>query len=151
MKTLTTLLFTLTVIAAGAQNFELGNGQLVWQKVYETPANMPALQSLLTNVQETGAAVNGTLASAVDYKSQGIAFMQLPVYMRDPFTASVTVETKTDRYRVTVKNIDFKNYGLYELMVNRRGELNRTAHNQLPIIDRHLSQVFTAPDTLTDW
>jgi len=77
--------------------------------------------------------------------------MKLPIYMHGEFSASVTVENKPDRYRVTVTNIQFEEYSLYDYMTNRHGELNKISQSHLPIIDKHLTFVFTANEKSTDW
>jgi hypothetical protein len=150
MRTLFTLTFLLLAYVGIAQhNFTLDNGQLIWQKVYETTGG----ESLAIKLQETteiSGILNGKFTGKVNPQAIGVTFMQFPIYMRDEFTASASIETKPDRYRVTVQNIQFKDFSLSELMLNRRGEFKNIADNQLPMIDKYLSDYFKT-ETKSDW
>lgn len=142
MKTLFTLTLVLFALAGTSQgNFKLDNGQLIWQKVYETPGGENVALKLEETTEAAGT-LNGKFTGKVNYAAQNMTFMQIPIYMREEFTSDVTAEIKPQRYRVTVRNIQFTEFSLSELMTNRRGELKNIAANQLPIIDRYLTDYF---------
>jgi hypothetical protein len=94
-------------------NFIAAEGDLYWQRVYQTDNSFDGLVKL---VQESGlldgieVADNMLIGNLVpvmaDYKGAGYSEMTIPMYVpRHTYSGFINIEYKEGRYRVTLKNI----------------------------------------------
>ena len=109
MRTFLTLLICISSLTLFAQeNFHVENGDLIWQKVFDKAPNVAQLAGQLSDISQLENAINGKLIDVnANYEAQGYSRMQVSLYMTQPYKANVQVELKDDRYRVTVRNIQF--------------------------------------------
>jgi len=116
--------FTLSV----TDNFEIENGQVLWQKVYETDLTKEQLigqiksSGQFVNISENGESLTAEINQlSMDFKGYGISEMSTPIYIsRSYVKAFVLIEFKDERYRVTLKNIKFVQK--YEDALSKEGE-----------------------------
>jgi hypothetical protein len=165
-RTLIALAMFLLACTAQAQsnNFVCNDGRLLWQKVYESQAD---IVSLLTNSGKfTDIKVSDALVSArmtpcrVDLN--GRSTMQVPIFIRDyNMSCYVRIQQKEGRYRVTADNFMF--YDRYdsnssgtelEFWYIRRDKTAKPAFFDItaPILDDMLTPLFQASNDLdNDW
>lgn len=97
-------------------NFELANGELFWQKVFEPNLeNEDLISSFRLNVISTINIENLqeldnrltfiVLDDKIDFKSYGGSWGNTAIFVQYPIKYLVMVDFKEKRYRVTVKNI----------------------------------------------
>jgi hypothetical protein len=165
-RTLIALAMFLLACTAQAQsnNFVCNDGRLLWQKVYESQAD---IVSLLTNSGKfTDIKVSDALVSArmtpcrVDLN--GRSTMQVPIFIRDyNMSCYVRIQQKEGRYRVTADNFmfsaryDSNSSGTeLEFWYIRRDKTAKPAFFDItaPILDDMLTPLFQASNDLdNDW
>lgn len=158
------LLFTFFSYSQG--DFKAESGTIIWQKVFtpEQGANIETLATQLASVNVSAEVITGTFNSAtINYAAQGVKRMAMPIYMVEPFNASVVIERKNDRYRVSVNNIVFKDMAgrtrnaaesftpLQNYVFKNSGEIRTNQIKALEIFSNDLTQRFTVKTTLADW
>lgn len=96
-------------------NFLIEDGDIIWQKIYET--NKP-FEKISSFIKESGiiksielsenSKLTGEFSTlGADFKGAGFSEMSTPIYIaRNYFSGFVIVEYKYKRYRVTIKNIN---------------------------------------------
>ena len=110
-------------------NFEIENGKLIWQKVYETELTNEQLKERIKNsgnFKNLELSENGIIAEitnlSIDYKGYGSSEMSTPIYVaRNSLNSFVQIEFKENRYRVTIKNIKLTQK--YEDALSNQGEM----------------------------
>lgn len=94
-------------------NFEIENGQLIWQKVFNTDLTKEQFineikssgqfDNIIENNKNFTAEINQL---SLDFKGYGVSEMSTPIYIaRSYLKAFVLIEFKEQRYRVTLKSI----------------------------------------------
>ncbi len=110
-------------------NFEIENGKLIWQKVYETELTN---EQIIGEIKKSGNFKNieisedGVFAEfknlSFDFKGFGSSEMSTPIYVaRNSANAFVQIEFKENRYRVTIKNIQLTQK--YDDALSNQGEM----------------------------
>ena len=103
-----------TLIFAQIENFSINQGNVSWQKVYETNVDIPS--ALKSNYKlkingETKNELTGTVENLLmDYKGAGYALLSASNYANHKtlYDFDFKIDLKEDRYRVTVFNIKMK-------------------------------------------
>lgn len=109
-------------------NFEIENGQLIWQKVFDTDLTKEQFineikssgqfDNIIENNENFTAEINQL---SLDFKGYGISELSTPIYIaRSYLKAFVLIEFKEQRYRVTLKSI--KLVQKYEDALSKVGE-----------------------------
>ena len=92
-------------------SFKIENSRLIWQKVYmsETaPADIVAAirdKGVIKDIEFSDNLLTGTLSCPTKVKEAGFSPMNVAIYTRYDATATVSVQFKDSRYRVTLRNI----------------------------------------------
>ncbi len=113
------------------ENFKLENGNLIWQKVYETElSNDDLLKSFKTsgiikNLDDLENSITGTIENLdLDYKGFGNTEMNTAMYIsRSYFKSFVLIELKDGKYRITLK--EMKLVQKYSDGLNEEGEISK--------------------------
>ncbi len=109
-------------------NFEIENGQVIWQKVYDTDLTKEQLigqiksSGKFKNISENGESLSAEIDQlSMDFKGYGVSEMSTPMYVsRSYVQAFALIEFKEERYRVTLKNIKFVKK--YDDALSKEGE-----------------------------
>lgn len=132
-----TILLILTIICFKSysqelefENFNLEDGNLVWQKVYETElSNDEIIKSFKTSgivkdLENLENSLTGTIENLdLDYKGFGKTEMNTAMYIsRSYFKSFVLIELKEGRYRITLK--EMKLVQKYSDGLNEEGEIS---------------------------
>ncbi|MDG1811408.1 MAG: hypothetical protein P8H13_05685 [Polaribacter sp.] len=132
MKTLIFLIYLPILIGfstSETDNFEIENGKLIWQKVYETELTKEQLTDKIKNsgnfknveLNESGIIAEITNLT-LDYKGYGLSEMSTPIYIaRNSVNSFVQIEFKESKYRVSIKNIKLKQN--YDDALSNQGEM----------------------------
>ncbi|MBQ4913841.1 hypothetical protein J8L85_05290 [Maribacter sp. MMG018] len=131
MKTIIVLLSSTLLInftLSETDNFQIENGQVLWQKVFET--NMTKEQLIeqikssgqFENISENEKSLTAQINQlSMDFKGYGISEMSTPMYVSRSYVEAFSlIEFKEKRYRVTLKNIKFVQK--YEDALSKEGE-----------------------------
>jgi len=121
-----TLLVGLTL--SETDNYEIENGQVLWQKVDETELTKEQLigqiksSGQFENISENGESLTAEINQlSMDFKGFGVSEMSTPMYISRSYVKAFTlIEFKEERYRVTLKNIKFVQK--YEDALSKEGE-----------------------------
>jgi hypothetical protein len=121
MKTVLIIIFSFsTLLGVKAQdetkNFSIESNSLIWQKVYETDLNFEELQ---TAIKEAGtfeyievsenSIIGDVKPFRSDYKSAGYSTAMAPIIVaRSDNKGFAIIEYKEGKYRITFKNLKFK-------------------------------------------
>ena len=165
--------FITPLIASGqvVNNFNVQDGTLIWQKIYETNLSTEDLNSyfsdsgLFGDLKSTDKAISGEIKLIdADFKGAGYKEMTTPIYIsRSHFTGFLKIEFKDQKYRVTVKNIKMiQKYSdplsekgeiesIETFAVNKKGEL-KYKFNKAPskILDYTFLNLFTVKKATDD-
>ena len=95
------------------ENFQITNGRLIWQKVFNSKMTKEDLIStikksgLIEIVEVKNKELIGYFRKVpLDYKGFGSSEMSTPIYInRNQLNTFVLIEFKENRYRVTIKNM----------------------------------------------
>lgn len=95
------------------ENYKLENGNLIWQKIYETElTNDDLLKSFKTSgiikeIEKSENTIIGIIENLdIDYKGFGNTEMNTAMYIsRSYFKSFVLIEMKEKRYRITLKEM----------------------------------------------
>lgn len=139
MKRLATIILVLYGYLGNCQelgNFMIENNQLVWQKVYETDADKSTIESSINSkikerftVEEdqiTGRIIKSNFKAYL--KSLGMSSVNTAIILwRGEYDATIRLEFKEGRYRVTLTDIRNYEYSLGESSetqsaINRKGQ-----------------------------
>lgn len=109
-------------------NFKIENGQVIWQKIYETDSTKEQLigqiksSGQFENISENGESLTAEINQfSMDFKGYGVSEMSTPMYVsRSYVKAFALIEFKEERYRVTLKNIKFVQK--YDDALSKEGE-----------------------------
>jgi hypothetical protein len=109
-------------------NFAIENGQVIWQKVYETDLTKEELigqiksSGQFVNISENGEILTAEINQlSMDFKGYGVSEMSTPMYVsRSYVKAFALIDFKEERYRVTLKTIKFVQK--YDDALSRQGE-----------------------------
>jgi hypothetical protein len=120
--------FIISFNLSETDNFLIENGQVLWQKVYESDLTKEQLieqiksSGQFENISENGENLSAEINQlSMDFKGYGISEMSTPIYVsRSYVQAFALIEFKEKRYRVTLKNIKFVQK--YEDALSREGE-----------------------------
>ncbi|MDG4946231.1 hypothetical protein NMK71_07385 [Weeksellaceae bacterium KMM 9713] len=125
------ILSSFCILNAYAQtdNFNIENGQVVWQKVFNTDQSK---EELINKIQRTGIfqnlSDNGDILTAeiqqlsLDFIGFGETEFSTPIYIaRNYVNAFTLIELREERYRVTIKNIMLTQK--YEDALSKEGEV----------------------------
>ena len=114
-KILTLILFSFLFVLVYAQetnNFSTKDGDVIWQKVYQTTLDTRAVfdaiktSGNLLDVTETEQVLTGNLVErAADYSSLGYSRGNVPIFVHHLLGGFVKVEMREGRYRVTVSKM----------------------------------------------
>lgn len=95
-------------------NFVLDGTTTRWQKVYVVDAPCTP-EAISHGIMSVGGVKDLTIVNDLvtfsleieppEYKELGYTFMNRSIFVRHPITANVSIQTKENRYRVTVSNI----------------------------------------------
>jgi hypothetical protein len=110
---LTVLVFTEASGQDTINNFTVVNGEMYWQRVYQTGLSF---DELVEQVQESGLMEGIEVAEDkiignmkpmnADYKGSGYSEMSIPMYVpRHSYVGYINIEMREGRYRVTIKRI----------------------------------------------
>lgn len=107
------LLSVFVIPIIGQENFEVQDGELIWQKVFETDLSTDQIQQQLkqkghfkTESEDDKELHFSIPRSIIDYKGAGYKKFGSPAYLvMNDFQAFALVQIKESKYRVTVKNI----------------------------------------------
>jgi len=114
MKTLIFLIYLPILIGfstSETDNFEIENGKLIWQKVYETELTKEQLTDKIKssgNFKNVELNESGIIAEinnlTLDFKGYGSSEMSTPMYIaRNSVNSFVQIEFKDSKYRVSIK------------------------------------------------
>lgn len=131
MKSISLILCSIFLIGftpPETDNFQIENGLVLWQKVYETDLTKEQLikqikssgqfENISENEESLSAEINQL---SMDFKGYGISKISTPMYVSQSYVkAFVLIEFKDERYRVTLKNIKFAQK--YEDALSKEGE-----------------------------
>ena len=131
MKSILLFLFSTVLISfnlSETNNFGIENGQVIWQKVYETNLTHSQIISQIKssgdfkNISENDESLSAEIDQlSLDFKGFGISEMSTPIYVaRSYINAFVLIEFKENRYRVSIKNI--KLVQKYDDALSKAGE-----------------------------
>jgi hypothetical protein len=85
-----------------SENFKIENGSLYWQKVYQKDSLMNVIDLYMNAGNLTG----DLKPFEADFKGAGYSEMKIPMYVpRTEIHGIISIETKKDRYRITIKDI----------------------------------------------
>lgn len=110
-----------------ANDFKIENNQVIWQKVYENK-NDSFKNNIKTKISRIISETENQLIAEInniqhDYKSLGISEISCPIYIsRTNTKATLILDIKENRYRVTLKNITLVQ--LYTDTLSEQGEIN---------------------------
>lgn len=137
--------------------------QLIWQKVYESPANATQYHEMLFNSGKFSdiAELNGKITcwlneAPIDYKQAGYDIGQVSMFVRDGnFKCFATIQFKEGKYRVTLEQIQIiQRYDttlskkgeityLDRYAINRKGTFNKMVeNNSLVVLDALFKSMF---------
>ncbi len=99
------------------KGFKISNSQLIWQKVYESTETIDQLTTRLKedgnvkNIEVTDHTIFGNLDDLyADYQGAGYGRAVTPMMLlSQQIICTVTIEFKTNKFRVTIKNMKLKN------------------------------------------
>ncbi|ADV50586.1 hypothetical protein Celal_3320 [Cellulophaga algicola DSM 14237] len=132
MKTLIFLIYLPILIGfstSETDNFEIENGKLIWQKVYETELTKEQLTDKIKNsgnfknveLNESGIIAEITNLT-LDFKGYGSSEMSTPMYIaRNSVNSFVQIEFKESKYRVSIKHIKLTQN--YDDALSSQGEM----------------------------
>lgn len=94
-------------------NFYKEGNEIYWQKVYETTMNWQQLYEAIVGAgvldglsNENGYITGNMSLVKPDFKGAGFSSLNIPIYLRDYHCSGfVTIESKENKYRVTIKRI----------------------------------------------
>jgi hypothetical protein len=107
------LTFTFTWFQNENQNFQIENGGLIWQKIYENEINQDDLVEQLEtsgkfeNINKSDNQITANFSNlTIDYKGFGSSEMNTPMYIARSYTNGfVIIDIKENKYRITIKGI----------------------------------------------
>lgn len=146
-----TLVFLCLIPATPQQNnFNIQNGQVIWQKVYEQKFTGTDGIACITPT-------NGNAFTINEYKVPGAENEKTIVILASNMNATGTIETKPESYRVTVSGFAFTNpfdndsRVALTSAVTRNGlfRTDKKATNSLRLLDEALSELFSPKNN--DW
>jgi hypothetical protein len=119
----------ITNIQSDNENFQVENGSLVWQKVYQTDLSQ---EELIKQIKTSGKfdeikSFEDNLSASIsrnklDFKELGESNSSVPIYIASSdISGFILFEFKEKKYRVTVKNI--KLVQQYKDALSEEGEL----------------------------
>jgi hypothetical protein len=111
------------------ENFKLEDGNLIWQKVYQTKLSNDEIikffktSGIIKDSKNLENSLTGTIENLdLDFKGFGIKEMNTPVYIsRNFFKSFVLIELKDGRYRITLK--EMKLVKKYSDILSEEGEI----------------------------
>ena len=95
------------------ENFKLEEGNLIWEKVYETELSSDEIlksfkiSGIIKDIDTLGNSITGTIKNLdLDYKGFGKTEMNTAMYIsRNYFKSFILIEMKEGRYRITLKEM----------------------------------------------
>lgn len=95
------------------ENFKLDEGNLIWEKVYETELSSDEIlksfkiSGIIKDIDTLGNSITGTIKNLdLDYKGFGKTEMNTAMYIsRSYFKSFILIEMKEGRYRITLKEM----------------------------------------------
>lgn len=149
-----TIFFTIFLFQSSfsQSHFKPSNGAIIWQKVYEAAnrVNPSVIALQLDGMEQTDSLITGRIKnSTVNYTEYGARRMQMPLYMVEPFNASVIIEIKPGRYRVTINSIEFVDIhnreftNIAEYCLTRKNEIRNSQIKALDLFNLDLTERFT--------
>ena len=108
MKKLIILFFAVFIAnlchAQDSMNFKIIDGEVVWQKVYESK---DSINQIIKRLNVLTAIIKDLDA---DYKGAGFSRGMAPMFLiSDKITGSVTIDFKDGKYRATIKHMKMEN------------------------------------------
>ena len=169
-KTIFAALLTLIGLGLGAQtpedyHFQLKEGRIIWQQVYESPADSTAVLDFVfgsgnfSDIAEISSGISVTIPPRrVDIRAAGLKAGSVSMYIINyTFTAHGMMEIRPGRYRVTVDLIRFQSQPdlpLEAYALDRRGEFKPVflSMNAAQALDSELTRLFMIKETeKEDW
>jgi len=168
-QTIAFLLITLSTFVVRAQDpdtFILRDGDIIWQKVYQTDMDSTAVVGYLqasgqlkdfTNTP--GGLVCSIIPRQMDYRGAGFRYIQVvAVVLDNEMEGTALIQFKDGRYRVTVNHIRF----VSELpmfpdltmadFIDRKGiQKVFYSKNTAAILDYELNSIFEISETEDSW
>jgi hypothetical protein len=117
MKKISLLLVALIILRSiygqtDTNNFKIIDGDIIWQKIYETTMSKDTLLSLFessglfTRIEVSKQFMGDLKKMDADIKGAGYDKMAVPMYIPNKYiTGFLTVDFREGKYRVTIKNI----------------------------------------------
>ena len=106
-----------TTVAQDTKNFKIVKEKLVWQKVFETELTEEEIIESLKKTEyiDSVKKIKETTYSAIivemplDFRDYGLTSMGVPMYIaRSDLLASVTIDIKPGKYRVTISSMTLR-------------------------------------------
>ena len=137
-------------------NFFTQDGDVVWQKVFQTELDASAVFSAiktsgtLTDITETGSVLVGNLIERkAEYSSLGYSRGSVPIFANHLLGGFAKIEMREGRYRVTVNKMyriddtsPAKDRTDFTFYVNKKGGLRLFPERAQEIFDYNFSKMF---------
>ena len=168
MKYFKAVLLLISIQCNAQGHFIASPYDLKWERVYELGKNefSPNLLPIqIEGLERTASIYSGKIETFSDWKSLGYKELSLPMYIpRTRISASVLIEVREDRYRVTLTNIVLiQNYDdpiskagdqtlLKTFALNNKGEF-KSAFLKTPIdiYEKTFNRLFTMQFEDSEW
>lgn len=115
MKNITLLLIFISSFAFGqTENFVITNGQVQWQKVYETTTTFDEILKVVKNknnikiTEQTENTISGEFKGLImNYRKAGHTYMGTPIVLNETnkYYGLFKIEFKDGKYRATIRNV----------------------------------------------
>ncbi len=152
MKKLFLLFIFISGFAFGQmENFVVNDGQVQWQKVYETTKTFDEIQKAVKNknnvkiTEQTENTIIGEFRDVImNYKKAGVGYLMTPIILNETnkYNGFFKLDYKDGKYRATIRNVSSKGmnvtlYGgglglgssldttLETMVLNKKGEVRK--------------------------
>lgn len=164
-KTLLLLLF-IPFLSFSQKQLEIENGEIIWQKVYETNLTKEEIKSSIKANPILNPILDNLSGTANPVKME--CEETIPIYLEGKIQFFVLIQLKENRYRVTISNINIiphqtvgiwgvnssenpQNIEDYQIRNNGEFRKNRMARNTRYCIEDYLTELFKINNISNDW
>lgn len=149
-------------------NFKVDNGNIIWQKVFETKEFNPKKQFIkqtitnlkFNNLQEIDNSISFSVTEDyIDFKKYGGSAFTTTFHVQEPKEYLAVIDFKKNKYRVTIKQItvdyinSFKHKSPLSDVIIKKKKIRNNKRNKkdLNYYQKHFIEQFTIKAKKDDW
>lgn len=176
MKSLLLLILSiisLQIFAQETHNFKIESGKLVYEKVIQESKTLSELKNSISKIpgeiitEDSTKLIYQIKNHEIPYRSYGGTDMGTAFFAQNPFSGTISIETKADRFRIKAENLIFENVSLgviypgtntvttFEKVILRKKNsefrTEKSLTKGLSYYDRFFTEIFQATAGSDEW